>query len=79
MAWNYDIAAAPKGTFKTVEGPKGPREVHVPEEIFLAVNDGKTVTLSRWLPKEGRWNMLATGEQPLAWQPWPGHPEAETI
>ena len=79
MAWSFDIAAAPKGSFKTVEGPKGPREVHVPEAVLLAVNDGRTVTLSRWLPKESRWNMLATKEKPLAWMAWPKHPQAEAI
>lgn len=75
--WRFDIEKAPKGSTKTVDGPKGPREVHVPETVFLACRDGQTVTLSRWLPKEGRWNMLASGEQPLAWRPYPKHPNAE--
>ena len=75
MAWDFNLDAAPRGTMKSVEGPKGPREVHVPEALFLATSCGQVV-LSRWLPKEGRWNMLAAGEQPVAWQPFPTHPNA---
>lgn len=73
--WNFDVAKAPKGHHKEVEGPKGPRQVHVPEKVFLACRDGETVTLSHWIEKEQRWAMLANGEEPIAWAPWPKHPQ----
>lgn len=41
--------------------------------IIVATKDG-TVTISRWLAKTSRWEMLATDEQPVAWMPWPKHP-----
>lgn len=77
MSWRTDIENAPRGTYADQAGPKGSvRSVHKPALVILACGDGKTVTLSRWLPVEGRWNMLAKNEQPLAWQPWPEYPGA---
>lgn len=77
MAWRTDIENAPRGRMVEQPGPKGStRSVHRPELVILACVDGKTVTVSRWLPEEGRWNMLSKKEQPVAWQPFPTHPEA---
>ncbi len=73
--WRFDVENAPRGTYKTQKGPKGSeREVHQPELVVVASEDGKTVTVSRWIPDEGRWNMLGKRERPLAWQPFPKHP-----
>lgn len=41
--------------------------------IIVATSCGK-VTISQFLPKADRWEMLAKDEQPLAWQDWPEHP-----
>jgi hypothetical protein len=79
MGWRFDVENAPRGRSKTVSGPKGStRQVHVPEVIILASADGQTVTLSRWLPDENRWNMLGKKETPVAWQPFPTYPEVLT-
>lgn len=77
MTWNYDFTDAPRGKTKTVSaGKSGTKEIHVPEPVIIAANDGQTVTVSRWLPDEGRWNMLSKKEQPLAWMEYPKHPSA---
>jgi len=79
MTWNTDISAAPRGYEKKVshidnKGRTITKTVFVPQNVILACGDGETVTVSRWLPNVARWNMLATGEQPVAWMPWPNHP-----
>jgi acetolactate synthase-1/3 small subunit len=53
---------------------KGPPPVI--DQIIAAGND-RVVTLSRWLPKEGRWSMFTKDTPPVAWKPWPKHPEDE--
>lgn len=77
--WNFDITQAPKGEVRPVTRAVGKSQItkdeHVPETIIAAGSDG-VVTLSRWLPKEGRWNMFTRDVPPIAWQPWPKHPEA---
>lgn len=76
--WNFDMSQAPRGSWHTVTRKIGKNEVeteeHVPDLIIAAGNDG-VVTLSRWLPREGRWNMFTAAVPPRAWQPWPSHPE----
>lgn len=78
MTWNSDITQAPIGSYRTVTRTIGKNEVtteeHVPALIIAAGNDG-VVTISKWLPKEGRWNMFTKDVPPLAWMPWPTHPE----
>lgn len=82
MSWNFDISEAPRG--QTVMQPRkvGDKETmvstFVPDRVILATKCGK-VTLSEWLPKAGRWMMLNGGEQPVAWQPWPEHPESSGV
>ena len=72
--WQFDIENAPRGRDVQLARPKGStRTVHQPELVILASADGKTVTVSRWIPAEGRWNM-GKNEQPVAWQPYPSHP-----
>jgi hypothetical protein len=46
--------------------------------IIAAGNKG-VITPSRWIEKEGRWVMFSKGVPPLAWMPWPTHPDAEGI
>ena len=41
---------------------------------IIAAGGKGVVTGSRWLEKEGRWNMFTKAVPPLAWQPWPDHP-----
>ena len=78
--WNFDMSAAPRGHYETRtherDGKTVSREVFVSVPIILAARDGGIVTTSRWLPDAGRWNMFASGEEPLAWMEWPKHPSA---
>lgn len=78
MSWNFDISAAPRGRTEQQSRRVGDKQttvsVFVPDRVILATKCGK-VTLSEWLPKEGRWMMLAAGEPPVAWQIWPEHPD----
>ena len=80
-SWNFDMDAAPRGHTKETVVGKATRDIHVREMIVVAADDGKTVTSSRWLPDEGRWEMFTKDHPPIAWQPWsktPGeHPLAQ--
>ena len=80
MNWNFDISQAPRGSTRMVARTIGKNtamvEEHVPD-LIIAAGNGGVVTTSRWLPKEGRWNMFTVGTPPLAWMPWPTHPNAE--
>lgn len=75
--WNFDISSAPRGKTvpQTRQTAKGPVETQVfqPDRLILATKCGQ-VTPSRYLPAEDRWEALAKGEQPIAWQLWPEHP-----
>lgn len=75
MSWIFDMTAIPKGEVVERPGPKGSvRKVHVPDLVIIAAPDGETVTVSRWIPDENRWNMIGKNEQPVAWMPFPKHP-----
>ena len=76
--WNFDMSAAPKGEHRQVPiGSKGgTRSIHVPTRIIAAAADGKTVTISGWVDDQNRWNMFTQDAPPIAWMPWPDHPEA---
>lgn len=74
--WRFDVENAPRGRFEEAVGPKrSKRSVFKPEPVIIACSDGKTVTLSRWMPEEGRWNMISKKEHVVAWQPWPSYPK----
>lgn len=76
MIWRTDFENAPRGRMVEQPGPKGStRQVHKPDLVILACADGKTVTVSRWMPDQERWNMLGKNEQPRAWLPFPVHPD----
>lgn len=79
MTWNRDMSVAPKGTTdmrqrKGKDGSETDYEHFVPAKIIAAASDGKTVTVSNWLPEQGRWNMFTKEQPPVAWMPWPDHP-----
>jgi hypothetical protein len=77
-AWNFDISQAPRGhtVDDFVQTPKGVRKTtrFLPVKVILATKCGK-VTVSKYMPDEDRWEMLQKGEQPVAWQLWPLHPD----
>lgn len=77
MIWCTDISKAPRGKYVVVNRKVGKvqadQRVFRPDRVILATKCGK-VTLSKYLPDEKRWEMLAAGEQPVAWQAWPDHP-----
>ena len=79
MQWNFNIDEAPRGEFREVTRNIGKNEVtmeeHIPVLIIAAGNDG-VVTPSKWIEKDQRWNMFTKDVPPLAWMPWPTHPEA---
>lgn len=79
--WNFDISQAPKGNWVETQKTAGKtvvmQMIHVPDPIIAAGNDG-VVTLSKWLPKEERWCMFTKDVPPLAWMPWPSHPNEVT-
>ena len=75
--WNFDVTQAPRGRdvtkTKTIGGKEVEYTVFERDPIFVATKCGK-VTTSYWIPKESRWCMLAEGEEPVAWLPWPEYP-----
>lgn len=75
--WNFNMDEAPKGDWREAPRMVGKKLVniatHFPVQIIAAGN-GDVVTLSRWLPDEGRWNMFSKSTPPIAWMPWPAHP-----
>lgn len=77
-SWRTDLDAAPRGKLVTsiVKTAKGDREVQSFEAdpVILASKCGKVIK-SRWMPEPGRWEFFNKDEQPVAWQPWPDHPE----
>ena len=78
MAWSFDISKAPRGKYVVVNRKVGKevfadQRVFRPDRIILATKCGK-VTTSHYMPDEKRWEMLAAGEQPVAWMVWPEHP-----
>jgi len=87
MEWNRDIEAAPKGFEATEErliaGRLKKVEVYIYMPVILASKCGR-VMKSRWLPADtgahrpiGRWEGFQPLEEPVAWMPWPEHPEAK--
>lgn len=74
-AWRFDVENAPRGREVQLPGPRGStRTVHKSDPVIVASADGETVTVSRWIPTENRWNMLGKNERPVAWMPFPTHP-----
>jgi hypothetical protein len=80
VGWNFNMGDAPRGETKMVMRTIGANQVeteqHIPVEI-IAAGTNLVVTITRWLPKEGRWNMFSKERPPIAWHIFPKHPEAE--
>ena len=78
--WNFNMDEAPRGRTNIVTRQIGKNvvvsEEFISDQIIAAGND-RVVTLSRWLPKEGRWSMFTKDTPPVAWKPWPKHPQDE--
>lgn len=84
--WNFDIDAAPRGvtTSKATTNSEGvviTKKTFTPDKVLVAAS-GKMVMVSYWMPPQkdrpnGRWHGLATGEQPIAWMPFPDFPEGQ--
>lgn len=78
--WNFNMSEAPKGHTEkrsfSVRDREVTKDVHVPELIIAADPDSDVVTVSRWIPKEDRWNMFSKNRPPLAWKPFPKHPRS---
>lgn len=78
MSWSRDMDAAPRGKTVTItetdkDGKARERQEFRRDHVILATKCGK-VTRSYWILDEQRWCMLANGEAPVAWMPWPDHP-----
>ncbi|WP_370677565.1 hypothetical protein [Pleomorphomonas sp. PLEO] len=76
--WIFD-QPAPHERFVTIE-QGGTSVVKLqPMRIIAAIIGVKTgiVVTSTWLPKDGRWEFMIKGEEPLAWMPYPEFPAAE--
>jgi len=58
---------ADKWNFDITQAPKNGTKV------LAATKCGKVLT-TVWLNTLDRWNFLATGEEPIAWMPYPKHP-----
>jgi hypothetical protein len=82
MTWRFDIEHIPKGyyteTTRFLKDKKITMKIWTSYRVIIATASG-TVTLSRWLPKEGndgdRWEMISKKDKVVAWQPWPEYPE----
>ncbi len=71
LVWSTDIKAAPHGRYVIKQRKEGvDTRVFVPEWVILTTKCGKT-TRSYYQPEVKRWLMLADGEAPVAWMPWP--------
>lgn len=72
--WDSDISKAPRGKYRVVPAGKegqGARRVFERAEIIAASKCG-VVCISYWDDAAGKWDMFASGEQPIAWQPFKG-------
>lgn len=73
--WNFDMDAAPKGSYKTVKSGKGESEVFTPEWCIIAVEPNNSVLRSYWIPESNRWNgTTKESNTVIAWQMWPEYP-----
>ena len=82
MTWNFNIDEAPKGKYETKtavdkNGKEKTKTTFLHDKIIAAGKCG-VVTVSYWNDPQQRWNMFGTKEAPMAWKPWPTHPDMET-
>ena len=83
MIWNFDISSAPRGRHetrvRTVKAEKQEYDVFIPERVLIAHPRDGLVYASYWIEPnkfctKGRWAGWREGDEPLAWQPYPEHP-----
>lgn len=75
--WNFDISQAPKGHSEEKQVKIGKAVVAVRQyhtKRIIAAGNGGVVSITKWLPKERRWEFFTEDAPPLAWQPMPDHP-----
>lgn len=75
--WNFDMSAATRGKMTKIKRVIGRQEAEVEvfaPDLIIAAGRCGVVTVSRWLPKAGRWCMFTKDAPPVAWQPFPEHP-----
>lgn len=75
--WNFNIDEAPKGSYeeytvKTKTGEMRLQRYLAPR--IIAAGSGDTVTVSTWIPGSGRWDFFSKDCPPVAWMPFPEHP-----
>lgn len=70
---------APHERFITVEQDGKSVVKMAPMRIIAAITGvkGYMVVTTTWLPKDGRWEFMTKGEEPLAWMAYPEAPAAE--
>nr|WP_312970701.1 hypothetical protein [Brucella intermedia] len=79
--WNFDISQAPLGEFvsttRTVKGKEVVSRDYRHDKIIAATDCGNVI-ITWWLPQigqdGGRWNFFCKGQVPVAWMPYPKHP-----
>ena len=79
MDWNFDIDAAPRGETRKAQRTIGKNIIEVDEHVpvlIIAAGSDLVVTVSKWMPKDGRWQMFSKSTPPIAWQSFPKHPDA---
>ena len=77
MTWNFNIDEAPRGQIVEHEVVRNGKTVKTkafaPDRI-MAASKCEAVFPTYWVEKENRWSGFCKDEQPLAWQPYPVHP-----
>ena len=75
-AWNF--TPAPRTTiateYRTIKGKTFAADVTKDVFVIAALPNCDRVGKTRWLPREDRWEGMAKGQEPVAWQPWPEYP-----
>lgn len=75
--WNFDMIAAPRSDYVTEKRQIGKaiKDVKTLAKKYVIATDGEIVTRSYYIPDDDRWCMFATGQELVAWQPWPEPPK----
>lgn len=84
--WNFNLDEAPRGYMEIEQRLGRAVEVYHYVTVILASRNGGVVK-SRWLPQDdrqrrpiGRWEgFSATGDDPVAWMPWPDPPPTRML
>lgn len=75
--WNFNMEEAPKGGIQTVTRKTRKGDISlvefVSDPVLTASQCGKVI-VSYWIPEAKRWNRYTKDVPPIAWQPFPTHP-----